>query len=146
MTSHISGTLTIGFGNSDTKAIDFFFSGEDSVDNNRGAVYKLLNTVIDFYMENIKDDAMDYSSRSDLENILKGIILSVSVSPYFDNNELEEKKYEWRKTKMRIQKFNARFDFNKWKAGEAKEFMCVDITEEQIGFIEVRHENRTIRV
>ena len=146
MTSHINGTLTIGFGNSDTKEIDFFFSGEDSLENNRGAVYKLLNTVMDFYMENIKDDAMDTVSRSDLENILKGIILSVSVSPYFNNNELEEKKYTWRKTKMRIQKFNARFDFNKWKAGEAKEFFCIDITEEQIGFSTNPIEHRTIRV
>ena len=146
MTSHINGTLTVGFGNSDTKEIDFFFSGEDSMENNRGAVYKLLNTVMDFYMENIKDDAMDTVSRSDLETILKGIILSVSVSPYFNNNELEEKKYTWRKTKMRIQKFNARFDFNKWKAGEAKEFFCIDIIEEQIGFVENPIEHKTIRV
>ena len=146
MISHINGTLTIGFGNSDTKAIDFFFSGEDSLENNKGAVYKLLNTVVDFYMENIKDDAMDYSSRSDLENILKGIILSVNMSPFFNSNELEEKKYTWRKTKMRIQKFNARFDFNEWKSGKTKEFFCIDITEEQIGFVENPTQTRVMRV
>ena len=130
MNKHVNGTITIGFGESDTKDIDFFFSEADDRNNNEGAVYKLLNTILDFYLENVKNDELSSTCRMKLETIFKSIVRS--VTPIHDQNDHEERKYNWRVAKMRINSLNADYDYNRFLNGKDKEFINIVITEEYV--------------
>lgn len=130
MHNHIYGTLTVGFGKGDSKDIDFFFSEEDSFENNTHAVFKLLNTILDLFLASNNTDAIDHLFSSRLELIFKP--MARIFSPLIDNTlaELEERKYDYKILKTKINALNNNYKYQDWLDGKDKYFANIVIIEE----------------
>ena len=130
MNNHICGTLTVGFGRADSKDIDFFFSEEDSYENNLHAVFKLLNIVLDMFLENNKIDAIDHMFSSKLELIFKP--MARVFSPLVERTlaELEERKYDYKILKTKINALNNAYSYENWLSGKDWYFANIVITAE----------------
>ena len=147
MNNHICGTITVGFGEKDSKDIDFFFSSEDSRENNNSAVYKLLNTILDIYIQSITYKQIDYLLRSSIEVIFKDLVRAIGNNEFMDPNDCEKNIEssdkenteiynsmieEMNNYKMRINELNHKYSYDNWINKKSDSFINIVLTEEYI--------------